>query len=138
MGDEQDMLERVTKLETLVEGVSTQYRDVVKRLGSIADKLEHTAVARNDIAHIKEEQQAQWKRIDGTREDIEKINARLTHHVTHCEKVQEAKGIAEAALELARKAQGLPGKYALSIIGTALFVMSNGIGGIIVYYLTRP
>lgn len=145
---EKSMQERLTRLETLIETVGIQYQGVLGRLDIIADKLANTAVANNEIQHLKEEQIAQWKKIDLNKDqakiEFDKVNKRIDDHMLGCagpsqalELAREAKQIAENAAKAANTANNLPGKYALATIGGLLLLLSNIAGGVILYLVTK-
>jgi methionyl-tRNA formyltransferase len=145
---EKSMQERLTRLETLIESVGLQYQGVLGRLDTIADKLANTAVANNEIQHLKEEQLAQWKKIDinkeQTRIEFDKLHKRIDDHMQGCagpaqalEIAREAKELALDAAAAARTANHLPGKYALATIGGLLLLLSNVAGGVILYLVTK-
>ena len=145
---EKSMQERLTRLETLIESVGLQYQGVLGRLDIIADKLANTAVANNEILHLKEEQIAQWKKIDLNKEqsriEFDKLHKRIDDHMLGCsgpgqalDLAKEAKDLAKTAMESANNANNLPGKHALMIIGGLLLLFSNIAGGVILYLVTK-
>lgn len=156
---EHSMQERLIRLETLIKTVGDQYQGVLSKLDVIAEKLAHTAVSSNEILHLKDEQLAQWKKIDANKaclaeavekisreykDAVDKINDRLDHHLSSCPGPERAREIAEEAKKLAVEAKtaattatNLPGKHALAIIGGLLLLFSNVAGGFILYLLTR-
>jgi len=146
---EKSMQERITRLEAVVEAVTEQYKGVMKKLDTIVDKLSDSAVASNEIVHLKEEQALQWKKIDEHKNkqerELKKVHTRIDLHMAGCagpagamEVAEEAKKIAISASSSANSASAIPGKYAIAIVGSLLLLASNLGGGIILYFITRP
>lgn len=148
------MQERIVRLETIVEQNAIQYKALMEQLKAVTDRLEKTAVDSNEILHLKDEivglkgeQIAQWKKIDSNRDaskvELEKLTTRIDLHLSACpgparamEVATEAKTAAIAAAEQANSAKGIPGKFAIAIVGGLLLLFSNVVGGLLLWYMT--
>ena len=142
------MPESDLKLESRMVRLETQLGNLIKKMDEVLQELKVIAITMNEVNHLKAEQILQWQKIDAHKlehkKEFERLAGRIDNHLGNCpgmtranEIVNEAKEIALKALEKSSNLSGLPGKWAIAIVGGLLLLFSNVAGGLVLWFLTH-